>query len=223
MRKYLKFVLCLCFLFMLCGCEEQKEDLNYTKSSENNITYYEINNKKYIESEEETNLIKIDVNNYGIIIAELYPNVAPITVKNFKKLVSKSYYDGLIFHRVIKDFMIQTGDPSGTGTGGSDETIKGEFSENGVENTLSHKRGVLSMARKGSDPETEETYNSGSSQFFIVHQDSTFLDGKYAAFGMVIDGIEIVDKIASVDTNSLDKPVNKVIINSIKFVEDVSK
>ena len=216
MRKFLKFVLCVCFLFMLSGCGEEK--LNYTSGEADGKTYFEIENKKYIESEEETDLIKIDVDGYGIIIAELYPNIAPITVNNFKKLVGEKFYDGLLFHRVVKDFMIQTGDPTATGMGGSEESIKGEFEINGVENNLSHTRGVLSMARKGDDPETEETMNSGSSQFFIVHKDSTYLDGKYAAFGKAINGLDIVDSIASVTTDEYDKPINNQKINTIRFV-----
>ena len=212
MRKFLKYVLTLSFLFMLCSC-----GLNYKTETIDGKTIYKIENK-YIESDKETNLIKIDVKDKGIIIAELYPDTAPITVENFKKLVSDKFYDGLIFHRIIKNFMIQTGDPLGTGIGGSDETIKGEFSENGVENNLSHVRGVLSMARRGSDPETEETMNSASSQFFIVHKDSTYLDGKYASFGKVIEGMDVVDSLANSQTDDNDKPLNDKVINSIRFV-----
>lgn len=212
MRKFLKYVLTLSFLFMLCSC-----GLNYKTETIDGKTVYKIENK-YIESDKETNLIKIDVKDKGIIIAELYPDTAPITVENFKKLINEKFYDGLIFHRIIKDFMIQTGDPLGTGIGGSDETIKGEFSENGVENNLSHVRGVLSMARRGSDPETEETMNSASSQFFIVHKDSTYLDGKYASFGKVIEGMDVVDSLANSQTDDNDKPLNDKVINSIRFV-----
>lgn len=212
MRKFLKYVLTLSFLFMLCSC-----GLNYETETIDGKTVYKIE-KKYIESDKETNLIKIDVKDKGIIIAELYPDTAPTTVENFKKLIKDKFYDGLIFHRIIKDFMIQTGDPLGTGIGGSDETIKGEFSENGVENNLSHVRGVLSMARRGSDPETEETMNSASSQFFIVHKDSTYLDGKYASFGKVIEGMDVVDSLANSQTDDNDKPLNDKVINSIRFV-----
>ena len=212
MRKFLKYVLTLSFLFMLCSC-----GLNYKTETIDGKTIYKIENK-YIESDKETNLIKIDVKDKGIIIAELYPDTAPITVENFKKLINEKFYDGLIFHRIIKNFMIQTGDPLGTGIGGSDETIKGEFSENGVENNLSHVRGVLSMARRGSDPETEETMNSASSQFFIVHKDSTYLDGKYASFGKVIEGMDVVDSLANSQTDDNDKPLNDKVINSIRFV-----
>lgn len=127
---------------------------------------------------------------YGAIVAELYPDVAPITVANFLKLVDEHFYDGLTFHRIITDFMIQGGDPNHNGTGGSKEKIKGEFSANGVKNELKHERGVLSMARSSLP-------NSASSQFFIMHQDSPWLDGNYAAFGKVITGMEVVDAICA--------------------------
>ena len=218
MRKYLKYVLCLCLLFMLCGCSEEEKKMNYTTEKVNGKTIYNIENKKYIESEEVTNYIKIDVNNYGIMIAELYPDVAPITIENFKSLVKDKFYDGIIFHRVIKDFMIQTGDPTGTGMGGSEKEIKGEFEINGIKNNISHTRGVLSMARRGSNPETEDTLNSASSQFFIVHQDSNFLDGSYASFGKLLNGYDILDKIATTSTDQNDKPLNDIKMNSIRFV-----
>ena len=133
--------------------------------------------------------VEIEIENYGTIKLELDAEAAPITVKNFVKLAEDGFYDGLTFHRVVRDFMIQGGDPNGNGSGGSEETIKGEFSENGVENSLSHTRGAISMAR------SDDNMDSASSQFFIVHQDSTFLDGKYAAFGYVTEGIEVVDQI----------------------------
>lgn len=218
MRKYLKYVLCLCLLFMLCGCSEEEKKMNYTTEKVNGKTIYNIENKKYIESEEVTNYIKIDVNNYGIMIAELYPKIAPITVENIKELIKAKFYDGIIFHRVIKDFMIQTGDPTGTGMGGSEKEIKGEFEINGIKNNISHTRGVLSMARRGSNPETEDTLNSASSQFFIVHQDSNFLDGSYASFGKLLNGYDILDKIATTSTDQNDKPLNDIKMNSIRFV-----
>ena len=218
MRKYLKYVLCLCLLFMLCGCSEEEVKMNYTTEEVNGKTVFNIEDKKYIESEEETNFVKIDTDGYGIMIAELYPDVAPITVENFKSLVKDKFYDGIIFHRVIKDFMIQTGDPTGTGMGGSEKEIKGEFKNNGVENNLSHTRGVLSMARRGGNPDTEETMNSASSQFFIVHQDSEFLDGNYASFGKLLNGYDVLDKIASSETNSSDKPLKDIKMNTIRFV-----
>lgn len=133
-------------------------------------------------------IVTIEMENGDIIRAELYPSVAPNTVNNFISLVNKGFYDDLIFHRVISGFMIQGGDPSHNGTGGSSETIKGEFSSNGVENSLSHTRGTLSMARSNNP-------NSASSQFFIMHKDYQGLDGNYAAFGRVTEGIEIVDEI----------------------------
>lgn len=143
--------------------------------------------------------------------AELYPDVAPITVENFVKLVKENFYDGLIFHRVIKGFMIQGGDPTGTGMSGSDQKIKGEFLANGVVNNLKHTRGVLSMARS-MDP------NSASSQFFIMHQDAPHLDGQYAAFGKITDGIEVVDEIADSKTDFRDKPLEDQIIKTIEII-----
>ena len=212
-------VLCIGFIIWIIVLNSGN-NLNYETRKENNKTLYVIDETSYVESEEETDLVKIDVPKYGIIIAELYPDVAPITVKNFKKLISEKFYDNLTFHRVIKDFMIQTGDPTATGSGGSVESIKGEFSINGVENAISHKRGVLSMARAGANPETEQTLNSASSQFFIVHKDSEFLDGKYAAFGRVIKGIDVVDSVANVLTDKeTDKPLVDQIMKSIRFVK----
>ena len=133
---------------------------------------------------------EIEIQDYGTITLELDGTAAPITVENFVSLAKDGFYDGLTFHRIIDGFMIQGGDPAGNGTGGSEKTIKGEFSSNGVENGISHVRGVISMARSG-DPD------SASSQFFIVHQDSTCLDGQYAAFGHVTEGMEIVDAICA--------------------------
>ncbi len=135
----------------------------------------------------------------GKIRLELYPDIAPITVQNFVDLASKKFYDGLIFHRVISGFMIQGGDPTGTGMGGPGYCIKGEFAANGVKNPLSHTRGVISMAR-AQDP------NSAGSQFFIMHNDGKYLDGQYAAFGKVTDGMDVVDAIASVSTDFSDRP-----------------
>ena len=144
-------------------------------------------------------MVQIEMADGGIIKVELDPKAAPITCANFEKLVSEGFYDGLIFHRVIAGFMIQGGDPTGTGMGGSDENIKGEFKINGINNPLSHKRGVISMARS-------QRYNSASSQFFICHADATFLDGQYAAFGHVVEGMEVVDRIANVATDGMDRP-----------------
>ena len=144
-------------------------------------------------------IITIQMKNGGTMKAELYPEIAPETVKNFVDLASKGFYNGLIFHRVIPGFMIQGGDPEGTGMGGPGYCIKGEFSANGFRNDLKHTRGVLSMAR-AMDP------NSAGSQFFIMHEDSPHLDGQYAAFGKVIEGIEVVDQIASAKTDYNDRP-----------------
>lgn len=160
--------------------------------------------------------IEITIKDYGTIKAELVPEQAPITVENFISLAEDGFYDGLTFHRIMDGFMMQGGDPLGNGTGGSEETIKGEFSQNGVENTISHKKGTLSMARS-------QAPDSASSQFFIVDEDSTFLDGQYAAFGHVTEGIEIVDKICSdakvIDDNGTVLPEDQPIIESIKVVK----
>ena len=161
----------------------------------------------------DTIMVEITMRDGGVIKLELYPEVAPITVENFTKLAGEGFYDGLIFHRVINGFMIQGGDPEGTGFGGSGENIKGEFAVNGVANNISHVRGVISMARSRS-------YNSASSQFFIVHKDATYLDGQYAAFGRVIEGMDMVDAIAEVPTNGNDRPLTEQVIESIRVVED---
>lgn len=167
---------------------------------------------KFNEYLNETNpQIEIDIKDLGVITLELFPSVAPITVENFLNLVNSSFYDGLIFHRVIKGFMVQGGDPLGTGYGGSKNTIKGEFRQNGFSNELEHTRGVISMARSMNP-------NSASSQFFIMHKDAKYLDGAYAAFGSVISGIEIIDQIANKKTGPQDKPVENIIMNTIKRV-----
>ena len=155
----------------------------------------------------------INVKNYGTIKILLREDIAPISVDNFISLANKGFYNGLTFHRVIKGFMIQGGCPKGNGTGGPGYTIKGEFRVNGINNPLSHKRGVISMARA-------MDYNSAGSQFFIVHKDATYLDGQYAAFGETVSGIEVVDKIAKVRTTPNDRPYEDVIIESIKISEE---
>ncbi len=157
-------------------------------------------------------LAEIEMENGGVMKLELYHDVAPITVENFVKLSNDGFYNGLIFHRVIAGFMIQGGDPNGIGTGGPGYQIKGEFALNGVKNDISHKRGVISMARSMS-------YDSAGSQFFICHADSTFLDGQYAAFGKITEGIECVDKIAEVSTNFNDKPIVPQIIKEIRITD----
>lgn len=158
-------------------------------------------------------MVRIEMENGGVIDIELYEDKAPITVKNFKKLVSEGFYDGLIFHRVIAGFMIQGGDPTGTGCGGSNEKIKGEFRANGVDNDISHVRGVVSMARSSMP-------NSASSQFFIMHADGKFLDGQYAAFGKVVDGMDVVDEIASVKTGFQDRPMFDMVMKKVTLIED---
>ena len=223
MKKYLKYVLFSALLFMLFGCNKSTYfNSKIVNDGKGNVSYI-IDDVEYVETDEQTNLVKIDVKNMGIIIAELYPEIAPITVENFKKLVSEKFYDGLMFHRIDKDFMIQTGDPTESGSGGSKDKIKGEFAQNGVDNDLSHTRGVLSMARRGGNPDTEKEMNSASSQFFIVHKDSTFLDGNYAAFGKVIHGIDVVDKVAELEVDDYEKPLNKQRMNSIRFVKEKEK
>lgn len=162
-------------------------------------------------SAEETNFVMITVKDFGEIIVELYPDAAPITVKNFKKLVSEGFYDGLIFHRIIEGFMIQGGGFTESYKEKDSASIKGEFAENGVPNPLKHTRGVISMARTND-------MNSASSQFFICQDTYEYGDGKYAAFGEVVKGIKVVDKIAAVATGYGDRPLSNVVIESIKFV-----
>ena len=153
-------------------------------------------------------MVVIEMQNGDVIKLELCPEEAPITCAHFEKLVKEGFYDGLTFHRIIPGFMVQGGDPEGTGMGGAKEKIKGEFLANGVRNTLSHTRGTISMARA-------QNPNSASSQFFIMHADGTFLDGNYAAFGFVVEGIEAVDHIASVPTDYNDRPRTPVVIRRI--------
>ena len=163
-----------------------------------------------------THNVTIEIENYGTITAELYGEVAPITVENFVKLAGEGFYDGLTFHRIIDGFMIQGGDPRGNGTGGSDQNIKGEFKANGVDNPITHQRGVLSMARSSA-------YDSASSQFFIMHQVSPWLDGQYAAFGCVLEGMDVVDAICAntpvTDGNGTVAKANQPKITSIKVTE----
>lgn len=202
--KKIGIIVIVLMLFVVSGCsmrdlfikENQKEDLLSGKYK-----------------------VEIEVKDYGMIELELDADTAPITVTNFVNLVNSGFYDGLTFHRIMEGFMIQGGDPEHNGTGGSEKKIKGEFSSNGIENNISHTRGVISMARSSNDN------NSASSQFFIVHQDSTFLDGNYAAFGHVVKGMDVVDKIASevspkaIDDNGTIPYENQPVITSIKIVE----
>lgn len=191
---------------------------NNTENKDENIQNNQISNES-----EENNMYstgkhhaEIVVKDYGTIALELDADVAPITVENFANLVNEGFYNGLTFHRIISGFMIQGGDPLGNGTGGSSKTIKGEFASNGVKNSISHVRGTISMARSSMP-------NSASSQFFIVHQDSTFLDGKYAAFGTVTSGMEVVDKIcadtAVEDDNGTVAKNNQPVIEKITIID----
>ena len=204
MKRILSAFLALVMLFSLAACKKDEDPAG---------TYITAEEKTAIVNELGKVYMEISVKDYGKITMELYPEIAPVTVKNFVKLVSEDFYSGIIFHRVIKDFMIQGGDPDGNGSGGSPDKIYGEYSENGVENNLSHTRGVVSMARLGND------YNSASSQFFICHADSTYLDGQYAAFGKVVHGMAVVDAIANTETNSADKPTKDITIEYIKRVD----
>lgn len=157
-------------------------------------------------------MIQIEMENGAVMTLELYPEKAPATVANFEKLVSAGFYDGLCFHRIIRGFMIQGGDPQGTGMGGAKETIKGEFSSNGFpQNDLRHTRGVISMARSANP-------NSASSQFFIMHQDAPHLDGSYAAFGRVVEGLDAVDEIANTRTDRGDRPLTPVVMKRVTLL-----
>lgn len=157
--------------------------------------------------------VKIEMEDGDIMLAKLYEDIAPITCDNFIKLAKKGFYNGLIFHRVIKGFMIQGGCPDGNGMGGPGHTIKGEFSSNGIKNDLKHERGVLSMARSMDK-------NSAGSQFFIMHENAPHLDGDYAAFGKLIEGYDVLDKIAETPTDYMDKPKEERKIKEITIIED---
>ena len=206
----------LCVPFTSCDEAENNENTDRVAPTFDSIDLSEIDDlSKVTESQTATDYVMINVSINGgeerQILIRLFPDVAPETVANFKKLVSEKFYDGIIFHRVIENFMIQGGDPDGNGSGGSKDTIKGEFASNGFENNLIHKRGVVSMARLGNDK------NSASSQFFIVHKDYPSLNGEYASFGFVVYGMDVVDDIAEVRTNSSDKPVNEVKMTKVRF------
>ena len=210
--------------------EENSTNIEGTTNTENSTKENNTENKdEYIQNNqisnesEENNMYstgkhhaEIVVKNYGTIVLELDADVAPITVENFANLVNEGFYNGLTFHRIISGFMIQGGDPLGNGTGGSSKTIKGEFASNGVKNSISHVRGTISMARSSMP-------NSASSQFFIVHQDSTFLDGQYAAFGTVTSGMEVVDKICAEttveDDNGTVEKNNQPVIEKITIID----
>lgn len=206
-RKRLMFSMLITVIsiaFLAAGCSKnQNSEVKNTDSSKKSSSQ-----EAKVNTPEKNPVATIEMSDGSKIKVELYPAVAPNTVKNFIYLTKNGFYNGLIFHRVIPDFMIQGGDPNGNGTGGADYTIKGEFSDNGVKNDLKHVRGVISMARSSSS-------NSASSQFFIMVADAPSLDGQYAAFGKVTEGMEVADKIVGVKRNSNDKPLVEQKIKSI--------
>lgn len=225
MKKITVWLLTLAFAAtMLAGCGSKTDTTDTTETTEATSAADETSDgaaDTADTSEDEELLtglhhVTIDVQDYGTISLELDADTAPISVTNFINLANEGFYDGLTFHRIISGFMIQGGDPNGNGTGGSEKTIKGEFSANGVENDISHVRGVISMAR-ANDPD------SGSSQFFIVHEDSTFLDGQYAAFGHVTDGMDVVDAICEAvpvqDNNGTVAAADQPVITAVTVVD----
>ena len=230
MKKFLGILLTMVLVLgTLTACGSAGNDKSDTSSKADSSSSAEVSSSSGTDSSEaedskqsEEKLLtgkhhaEIVVKDYGTIKLELDADTAPISVTNFVKLAKEGFYDGLTFHRIISGFMIQGGDPNGDGTGGSDETIKGEFKENGVENNISHVRGVISMARSMEN-------DSASSQFFIVHKDSTFLDGQYAGFGKVTDGMEVVDKICKKvkveDEDGTTLPENQPVIETIKVID----
>lgn len=195
---------------------KKNENVENSIEQDNNVNQGSNDEKENNMYSTGTHHAEMVIKDYGTVKMELYADIAPITVANFAKLVNKGFYNGLTFHRIISGFMIQGGDPLGNGTGGSDEEIKGEFALNGVENSISHTRGTISMARASA-------YNSASSQFFIMHQDYTGLDGAYAAFGKVTEGMEFVDKICEdvvpVDNNGTVLKSKQPVIVSIKMID----
>ena len=213
------FILILAFAMLLAGCQKNEDTTTAAPSTEKETetTTAETTAEETTQNPDavdpmdvETMTAEITVKDYGIIKLELYPSKAPQTVSNFVSLANQGFYDGTIFHRVIEGFMIQGGDPEGPGLGGPGYSIKGEFESNGFENDIKHDRGVLSMARKSSP------LDSAGSQFFIVQEAAPHLDGDYAAFGKVVEGMEIVDEIASCETDANDKPLTDIVIESIK-------
>lgn len=215
MKKFISLIATVLLALALTACGGKDGDETQAgqsgepagTASENGADAEQIAGKHHVE---------ISVQDYGMISVELDADAAPVTVANFLKLAEEGFYDGLTFHRIIDGFMIQGGDPLGNGTGGSGETIKGEFSQNGVENSLSHTRGAISMARS-------QKMDSASSQFFIVHKDSTYLDGQYACFGYVTEGMEVVDAICEetpvTDGNGTVAAENQPVIESIKVID----
>ena len=225
MKKITVWLLTLAFAAtMLAGCGSKTDTTDTTETTEETSAANETSDgaADTADTSEDGELltglhhVTIDVQDYGTISLELDADTAPISVTNFINLANEGFYDGLTFHRIISGFMIQGGDPNGNGTGGSEKTIKGEFSANGVENDISHVRGVISMAR-ANDPD------SGSSQFFIVHEDSTSLDGQYAAFGHVTEGMDVVDAICEAvpvqDKNGTVAAADQPVITAVTVVD----
>ena len=216
MKKYISIVLCglLCFA---AGCVPESP-VSYSGPGDNSPTDPPPSDDPQADSSQpETVQATITMEDGGVIVLELYPRIAPQSVYNFVYLANQGFYDGLVFHRIIQGFMIQGGCPEGSGIGGPGYSILGEFAINGVRNDLRHSRGVVSMARSG-DP------NSGGSQFFIVHDDATFLDGQYAAFGKVIEGMDVVDRLAETPNDGENGSVadaDKPVIQSITINDDV--
>ena len=207
MKRILTVILCAVMLISLAACG--KKDGSETEAPGSVVS------KEVVK-------ISIELTDGRVMNAELYPKIAPITVQNFVDLARSGFYDGLIFHRVIKGFMIQSGDPKGNGTGGSGKTIKGEFAANGVKNDLHHTKGVLSMARRGKDASGNMNYDSATSQFFIVSgpdQNVAHLDGQYAAFGKLTDGYDVLEALESVPTDAYDKPLTDITIKTIKVLD----
>lgn len=215
-KKLLALILSAVMLTALAACGESNADTTAGKDSSSGHSQTDETAGNYTTEKYGIHHAVITVKDYGEIKLELDGDTAPITVKNFVELAESGFYDGLTFHRIMSGFMIQGGDPKGNGTGGSKNEIKGEFSANGTENDISHKRGVISMARA-------QDYDSASSQFFIVHEDSTHLDGQYAAFGHVTEGMDIVDAIAEdanpIDNNGTIPKENQPVIESIKITD----
>ena len=223
MKRISIIILCIAMLAVVfTGCNKTTPYNELTSSTATDGTAAEPSARPEVAAEFEMlsgkHYVEIDVKDYGTMKVELDADVAPITVSNFVDLVNIGFYDGLTFHRIIDGFMAQGGDPNGTGTGGSDRNIKGEFANNGVENNVSHVRGVISMARASAK-------DSASCQFFIVHEDSTFLDKDYAGFGIVIEGIEVIDALCedvagwNADGNGVIPKKNQPVINYIKVIE----
>lgn len=219
MKKIFLLTLFTVLLGMLTACGQTKRGMsqNELQAALNNGGVAEqtvVETREY--DDKLVHNVEISVKDYGIIIVKVDGNYAPVTVDNFIKLINDGFYDGLTFHRIIEGFMMQGGDPTGTGSGGSDTNIKGEFTDNGVNNPLSHTRGAISMARARAN-------DSASSQFFIVQADSTYLDGQYACFGYVTEGMDVVDAVCKeaivVDNNGTVLPENQPVIEYIKVID----